>query len=75
MQEYGWKMDEMNMKRTMGCKIWIACQDQIYGMMMGCVGRCMDNEEGTWKVHMDGRKESESQDQGWKRIKRIKIYG
>ena len=32
---YGWKMDEMNMKRTMECKIWITCQDQIYGRIMG----------------------------------------
>ena len=30
----GWKMDEMNLKRTMECKIWIACQDQIYERMM-----------------------------------------
>ena len=27
-------MDEMNMKRTMECKIWIACQDQMYGRIM-----------------------------------------
>ena len=34
MQVYGWKMDEMNMTRTMECKIWIAGQDQIYGRIM-----------------------------------------
>ena len=28
----------------------------------------MDNEKGTWKVHMDGWKESESQDQILKRM-------
>ena len=32
------------------------------------VGKCMYNEKGTWKVHMNGYKESESQDQRWKRI-------
>ena len=37
----GWKYvgvwmenGRMNMTRTMGCKIWIACQDQIYGRIM-----------------------------------------
>ena len=32
------------------------------------VGKCMDNEKMTWKMHMDGWKESESQDQRWKRV-------
>ena len=34
MQVYEWKMDEMNMTRTMGCKICIACQDQRYERIM-----------------------------------------
>ena len=28
-------MDEMKMTRTMGCKIWIEFQDQIYERIMG----------------------------------------
>ena len=50
--EYGWEMDEMNMTRTMGCKIWITCQDQRYERIIGLCG--IVNVEGIWKVHMDG---------------------
>ena len=32
------------------------------------MGRCMDNVQGIWKVHMDRLKESESQDQRWKQM-------
>ena len=35
MEEHGLKMDEMNITRTMGCKIWITCQHQRYGRIMG----------------------------------------
>ena len=32
------------------------------------VGKCMDKVQVAWKVHMDGWKQSGSQDQRWKRI-------
>ena len=48
-------MDERNVKRSMECKIWMACQDQMYGRIMdvcrimyGECGRDMSSE------HMDG---------------------
>ena len=41
-------MDEMNMKRTMECKIGMACQDLIYERMMEFCR--IVNVEGIWKV-------------------------
>ena len=32
------------------------------------VGKCVDDVQGIWKVHMDGWKQSGSQDQRWKRM-------
>ena len=48
----------MNMKRMMECKIWIECQDQRYGRIMGVCrkmyGGCARDMSSE---HMDGWKE------------------
>ena len=43
----------MNMARTMGCKIWIACQDQIYERIMEVCTKMYGHGKGMW---MDERK-------------------
>ena len=36
------------------------------------VGVCIEDAQGVWRMHMDGWKESESQDQRWKRMMNIR---
>ena len=69
-------MNEMNMPRSMGCKIWIACQDQRYERIME-VGMIMDGGcvRDISSEHMDGWKKSEHQDQRGTRMMNDSMEG